>query len=71
NRTAVLKNLKIPMLFIAGKYDSAIPLNDILEQCHLPEKSYFHILYDSSHMGMLEETKKSNTILNDYLVNLT
>lgn len=71
NRTTILKNLKIPMLFIAGKYDTAVPLDDILELCHLPEKSYFHTLCDSAHMGMLEETKKSNAILNDYLTDLT
>ncbi len=70
-RIATLKNLQIPMLFIAGKYDNAIPLNDILDQCHLPEISYFHILAESGHMGMIEETEKSNRILNDYLINLS
>jgi pimeloyl-ACP methyl ester carboxylesterase len=71
NRITMLKNMKIPMLFIAGKYDNAIPLNDILEQCHLPEISYFHILAESGHMGMIEEAEKSNRILNDYLINLS
>jgi len=71
DRVASLKNLKIPVLFIAGKYDNAIPLNDILEQCHLPEISYFHILAESGHMGMMEESEKSNKILNDYLINLS
>ena len=70
-RIATLKNLQIPMLFIAGKYDNAVPLNDILEQCHLPEISYFHILAESGHMGMIEEAGKSNRILNDYLINLS
>jgi pimeloyl-ACP methyl ester carboxylesterase len=71
DRTSVLKNLKIPMLFVAGKYDSAVPLNDILEQCHLPEKSYFHVLGRSGHMGMVEEPDKTNIILNRYLLNLS
>ncbi len=71
DRTALLKDLKIPMLFIAGKYDNAIPLNDILKQCHLPEISYFHILAESGHMGMIEEAEKSNKILNEYLINLS
>jgi pimeloyl-ACP methyl ester carboxylesterase len=71
DRSSILKALKIPMLFIAGNYDSAIPLNDILEQCHLPEISYFHILAESGHMGMVEEAEKSNVILNDYLINLS
>ena len=71
DRTATLKKLQIPMLFIAGKHDTAIPLNDVLEQCHLPEISYFHILAESGHLGMIEETEKSNKILNDYLINLS
>jgi pimeloyl-ACP methyl ester carboxylesterase len=71
DRSNVLKLLKIPMLFIAGKYDSAAPLNDLLKLCHLPEISYFHILTKSGHLGMLEETEKSNVILNDYLINLS
>jgi len=71
DRTSVLRNLKIPLLMIAGKYDNAAPLNDLLNQCHLPEISYFHILSESGHMGMIEEVGKSNQILNDYLTNLS
>ena len=71
DRTSVLKDLKIPMLIVAGKYDNAAPLNDLLKQCHLPEISYFHILPESGHMGMVEEVEKSNQILNDYLTNMS
>ena len=71
DRTNVLKLLKVPMLFIAGKYDGAAPLNDLLRLCHLPEISYFHILAESGHLGMLEESEKSNSILNDYLIKLS
>jgi pimeloyl-ACP methyl ester carboxylesterase len=71
DRTTILKIRKFPVLFIAGKYDNAIPLNDSLKLCHLPELSYFHILAQSGHMGMIEETEKSKAILNDYLINLS
>ena len=71
DRTTILKNLKTPMLFVAGKYDNVIPLNDSLKLCHLPELSYFHILAQSGHMGMIEELEKSKAILNDYLINLS
>ncbi|HEX6846533.1 MAG TPA: alpha/beta hydrolase, partial [Chitinophagaceae bacterium] len=57
DRTHILKNTKNPVLFIAGEHDNAIPLNDVLKQCHLPEKSYFHVLKKSGHMGMMEETE--------------
>jgi pimeloyl-ACP methyl ester carboxylesterase len=47
----------------------AVPLNDMLKQCHLPEKSYFHVLKNSGHMGMMEETENANRILEDFLAN--
>ena len=69
DRTAVLKNTKNPVLFIAGEHDNAIPLADVLKQCHLPEKSYFHLFKKSGHMGMMEETEKANLILEEFLAN--
>ncbi len=67
NRAELLKNTRVPVLFIMGKYDTAVPMEDVLKQCHLPEKSYIHILRKSSHMGMLEETGVSNSILDEFL----
>ena len=67
DRTSVLKNTKNPVLFIAGEHDNAIPINDVLKQCHLPEKSYIHVLKKSGHMGMMEETEKANRILEEFL----
>lgn len=67
DRTEVLRKTKIPVLFTMGKYDKAIPISDSLQQCHLPEKSYIHILDQSGHMGMIEEPEKSNSILKNFL----
>jgi len=69
DRTTVLKNTENPVLFIAGEHDNAIPLNDVLKQCHLPENSYIHVLKNSGHMGMIEETEKANRMLEDFLSN--
>ena len=68
DRTSILKNTKNPVLIIAGEHDVAIPLNDVLKQCHLPEKSHFHILKNSGHMGMMEETQNANRILEEFLL---
>jgi len=68
DRTSILKNTKNPVLFIAGEHDNAIPINDVLKQCHLPEKSYIHVLKKSGHMGMMEETQNANRILEDFLL---
>jgi hypothetical protein len=43
-------------------------INDILKQCHLPEKSYIHVLKKSGHMGMMEETENANRILEEFLM---
>jgi hypothetical protein len=50
-----------------GEYDNAVPMQDGLKQCHLPDKSFIHILHQSGHMGMLEETGKSNRLLEEFL----
>jgi pimeloyl-ACP methyl ester carboxylesterase len=68
DRTVLLRNSRLPLLFIMGKYDNAVPFTDSLQQCHLPEKSYIHILRNSGHMGMLEETEKVNSILTNFLM---
>jgi pimeloyl-ACP methyl ester carboxylesterase len=70
DRTDILKKTTVPVLFIMGEYDNAAPLQDCLQQCHLPEKSYIHILYQSAHMGMLEEAEKSNNILKLFLADV-
>jgi pimeloyl-ACP methyl ester carboxylesterase len=67
DRTAVLKNFNGPILFIIGEYDNAVPFQQSLQQCHMPARSQVHILRNSAHMGMLEETGKVNKILLRFL----
>ena len=67
DRTDLLKNIELPVLFVMGAYDNAAPLQDGLKQAHMPEKSYIHILHQSGHMGMLEEPDNSNHILKQFL----
>jgi len=66
-RINVLKSINVAVLMVMGKYDNAVPLNDGLKQCHLPERSYIHILRQSGHMGMLEESATANRILEFFL----
>ncbi len=65
--TELLKTTTLPVLFVLGEYDNAVPLQDGLKLVHLPEKSYIHILHQSGHMGMLEEEDKSNDLLKKFL----
>jgi pimeloyl-ACP methyl ester carboxylesterase len=63
DRTAVLKNAQVPVLFVLGRHDNAVPLEDGLKQCHLPQLSYIELLEQAGHMGMVEEPEKTNAIL--------
>ncbi|MBC7848547.1 MAG: alpha/beta hydrolase [Chitinophagaceae bacterium] len=67
DRTEILKTFKGPILFIMGQHDSAIPLKDSLQQCHLPKFSFTHLLDQSGHMGMIEETDLSNQFIQKFL----
>jgi len=69
DRTEALKTATVPVLFILGKYDTAVPLKDGLEQGSLADLNYFHILENTGHVGMKEETIETNTILSNYLTN--
>ena len=69
-RTKVLIDNDLPVLFILGKYDTAVPLRDGLELCHLPRISYIHILENSGHMGMIEESPESNKALINYITRI-
>ena len=68
DRTNVLKQNKIPVLFVLGRNDAAIPFNDVLRLASMPDISYIHILEQSGHMGMIEEPEKSNVLLYNFLL---
>jgi len=63
DRTSVLKNFNKPIIFIIGEHDKAVPFQQSLQQCYLPDLSHIHILRNSAHMGMLEEPEKVNHAL--------
>jgi len=66
-RLDVLKGASFPCLFIAGKNDSAVPYQDMLEQSQLPQDSRLCTLDNSGHMGMYEEPEKSTRALLDFI----
>ncbi|OQY92958.1 MAG: alpha/beta hydrolase [Sphingobacteriales bacterium UTBCD1] len=70
DRSAQLTESPVPVLFVIGQYDTVIPINDLLQQSHLPSKAFIHILSESGHMGMMEESGKSNSVLENFLNSL-
>lgn len=67
DRTHILKTFARPILFIIGRHDNAVPFSQSLQQCYLPTQSHIHILRNSAHMGMWEETAALNNFLLAFL----
>jgi len=67
DRTLVLQNSKVPVLFIAGDQDVAAPLPDLLQQVHLPNISHFYVLPQNGHMGMWEHADVFNSHLLNFI----
>jgi pimeloyl-ACP methyl ester carboxylesterase len=67
DRTQILKQATIPILFVVGEHDKAVPFSHSLAQSHLPTICSIHILRKSAHMGMLEEEEKCNEIFGSFL----
>jgi pimeloyl-ACP methyl ester carboxylesterase len=55
----VLRNADYPVLFIAGKLDTRIPYDKVLEQITLPKDTIALLLHDIAHMGYLEAEEKT------------
>lgn len=54
-----LMKTKLPVLFIAGKEDPRIPLQNIMSQAVLPDHAETLILGDVGHMGFIEAREKT------------
>jgi pimeloyl-ACP methyl ester carboxylesterase len=58
SRLDVLAESKFPVLFIAGKKDSRIVMENIFAQAMMPYHSEVMMLDDVGHMVHIEESKK-------------
>jgi pimeloyl-ACP methyl ester carboxylesterase len=68
DREHILKNTNVPVFFIIGLLDQAVPSSQSLAQTYLPPVSYVHILPEVAHMGMLEATDLCNNYLSAFLL---
>jgi len=66
--TRVIMELTKPVLFIVGEEDKSVPVKDALEQCHIPRISYIHILTNTAHMGMIENSSLCNSYIDQFLI---
>ncbi|NVO03862.1 MAG: alpha/beta hydrolase [Bacteroidetes bacterium] len=55
----ILRKLKVPILFIAGKQDTRVPFDKVIEQIALPKDCVAVLLEDVAHMGYMEAREKT------------
>jgi pimeloyl-ACP methyl ester carboxylesterase len=67
DRTDVLRQFPRPVLFIIGRDDNVIPLQQSLEQSWLPPISQLYIVENAGHQAMLEQPEKSNELLLEFI----
>ena len=71
DRTDVLTNSNVPVLFVLGTDDVAAPMNDVLKQTHLPKISFIHVLENTGHMGMWENAAKVNDAMLEFILDIS
>lgn len=67
DRIEVLKESRIPVLFVIGDEDKAAPINDLLQQVHLPNISYVYLITGAGHMSMWEVPELVNSNILEFL----
>ena len=67
DRIQVLKESDVPVLFIIGTDDVAAPIQDVLQQTHLPKISFINILKETGHIGMWESSDKVNEAILEFI----
>lgn len=70
-RIHVLEAFQNPVLFIAGKSDSVIPLKAVQEQASVAKRHTLRIMEGVAHMGMLEACDEMARVINDFLAEIT
>jgi pimeloyl-ACP methyl ester carboxylesterase len=54
DRSGAVSMSKVPIQYIIGKADQAVPLEMSLAQCYLAKNSQVEFLEKTGHMGMIE-----------------
>jgi pimeloyl-ACP methyl ester carboxylesterase len=67
NHEHLVKTINKPVLFIGGSNDNLIPIEQTIKESCLSDCSFITILKISGHMGMIEEHKKTNQTLNQFI----
>jgi len=67
DRSHVLTEARYPVMFIAGKEDTAVPPESSREQFFLPSLATIHLLARTAHMGMTERPAETRMMVSSFL----
>lgn len=67
DRADLVQRLSIPVLFIIGKEDAAVPIEKSLQQCHLAKNSIAYFLGETGHMGMFEKREETQQMVKAFV----
>ena len=67
SKIELLLNAKVPVLFIAGKEDKRIPVQNVMAQAILPAHAEVLILGNVGHMGFIESREKTLDMLRCFI----
>jgi pimeloyl-ACP methyl ester carboxylesterase len=67
DRAGVLSAITVPVQFIIGTEDSAIPRENSEAQIHLPQLADIQFLEKIAHMGMFEAQKKTQRLVRQFV----
>lgn len=62
----LLQALNIPLLFVAGKQDTRIPVGKVIEQIAIPKHAEALLLEEVGHMGYLEAPEITFGVIRDF-----
>jgi pimeloyl-ACP methyl ester carboxylesterase len=66
NNIGLLTSTHLPVLFIAGKHDSRIPVQNIMAQALLPSHSEVLIIGNAGHMGFIEARNETFAMIKGF-----
>jgi pimeloyl-ACP methyl ester carboxylesterase len=67
DRTQVLQNATVPVLFIFGQEDKLISFEKNIGLSELPKDAHTLILAESGHMGMVEDSKATAKAIREFM----
>jgi pimeloyl-ACP methyl ester carboxylesterase len=70
DRTAIIKRLKVPIAFVIGAEDQAVPFQHSLEQAQMAHKPVICQMKNIGHMGMIEAPETIGPFLQQYFLDI-